>query len=42
MKYTLLVNGEIKLFNQNLKKSELENIKKKKHYFLVNSTITKY
>jgi hypothetical protein len=41
MKYTLLVNDKIKLFNQNLKKSELEN-NKKKNYFLVNSTITKY
>jgi hypothetical protein len=29
MKYTLLVNDKIKLFNQNLKKSELENNKKK-------------
>jgi hypothetical protein len=36
MKYTLLVNGKIKLFNQNLKKSGLENIKKN------TSTITKY
>jgi hypothetical protein len=33
MKYTLLVNGKIKLFNQNLKKSELENIKKKNTIF---------
>jgi hypothetical protein len=33
MKYTLLVNGENKLFNQNLKKSELENSKKKNTIF---------
>jgi hypothetical protein len=33
MKYTLLVNDKIKLFNQNLKKSELENIKKKILFF---------
>jgi hypothetical protein len=33
MKYNLLVNGEIKLFNQNLKKSKLENIEKKTLFF---------
>jgi hypothetical protein len=33
MKYTSLVNGKIKLFNQNLKKSDLENIKKKALFF---------
>jgi hypothetical protein len=33
MKYTLLVNDKIILFNQNLKKSKLENIKKKTLFF---------